>query len=57
MHGETDITKDDYAILCKYKNQELFKGISVKKLQLTNTILHPTVDEIADYLGIPKKPK
>lgn len=49
MHGETDITKEDYDILCKYKNSELFMGLSVKKLELTNTILHPTVDEIASY--------
>ena len=54
MHGETDITKEDYLILCKYKNQELFKGLSVKKLELTNTVLHPTVDEIAEYIGIPQ---
>ena len=54
MHGETDITKEDYAILCKYKNQELFKGLSIKKLELTNTVLHPTVDEIAEYIGIPQ---
>lgn len=34
MHGETDITKEDYETLCKYKNQELFKGLSIKKLEL-----------------------
>lgn len=55
MHGEVDITKSDYEILCKYKNRELFKGLSVKKLELTNTILHLTIDEIADYIGLPKK--
>lgn len=55
MHGEADITKSDYEILCKYKNKELFKGLSVKKLELTNTILHPTIDEIADYIGLPQK--
>lgn len=52
MHGKTDITKEDFSILCKYKNQELFKGLSVKKLELTNTVLHPTVDKIAEYIGI-----
>lgn len=52
MHGETDITKEDYSILCKYKDKELFKGLSVKKLELTNIVLHPTVDEIAEYIGI-----
>ena len=52
MHGETDITKEDYEILYKYKNHELFKGLSVKKLELQNIVLHPTVDEIAEYVGI-----
>lgn len=47
MHGGTDITKEDYSILSKYKNKELFKSISVKKLELINTVLYPTVDEIA----------
>ena len=56
MHGETDISKEDYEILCKYKNQELFKGLSIKKLQLSNTILHPTVDEIANFIGLSQKP-
>lgn len=51
MHGETDITKENYEILCKYKNSGLFEGLSVKKLQLTNTVLHPTVDEIAEFIG------
>ena len=54
LSENTDITKEDYELLCKYKNQELFKGLSVKKLELTNTVLHPTVDEIAEYIGIPK---
>ena len=45
------ITKEDYEILCKYKNSGLFKGLSVKKLVLTNTVLHPTVDEIAEFIG------
>lgn len=52
MHGESDISKEDYEVLCKYKNNNLFKGISIKKLQLTNTVLHPTVDEIGEYIGI-----
>ena len=52
MHGETNITKEDYAILCKYKNNGLFQGLSVKKLELTNRVLHPTVNEIKEYIGI-----
>lgn len=55
MHGETDITNEDYEILCKYKNRDLFMGLSVKKLELTNTVIHPTVDEIASYTGFPKE--
>ena len=31
-----------------------FQNTSVKKLELTNTVLHPTVDEIAEYIGIPQ---
>lgn len=54
MHGETDISKSDYEILCKYKNRELFKGLSIKKLELTHTVLHPTVDEISKFMGLPQ---
>jgi hypothetical protein len=50
------LSSDVYEILCKYKNQELFKGLSIKKLELSNTILHPTVDEIANFIGLPQKP-
>jgi hypothetical protein len=52
MHGETDISNDDYEILLKYKNQSFFKGLSVKKLELQDIILHPTVDEIGEYTGL-----
>lgn len=55
MHGETDITHEDYDVLLSYKNQGLFKGLSVKKLELKNITLHPTVDEIGEYTGL--KPK
>lgn len=51
MHGETDVTREDYEILRKYKNQDLFMGLSIKKLELTNTVLHPTVNEIKKYIG------
>ena len=49
MHGETDITCSDYEILLKYKNAGLFKGLSIKKLELLEKTLHPTVDEITKY--------
>lgn len=52
MHGEIDITCDDYEILLKYKRDGLFKGLSIKKLGLCGTVLHPTVDEIGIYTGL-----
>lgn len=52
MHGETDISNEDYEILLKYKNQDFFIGLSIKKLELRNIVLHPTVDEIGEYIGM-----
>ena len=49
MHGETNITCSDYEVLLKYKNDGLFKGLSIKKLQLLGKTMHPTVDEISKY--------
>lgn len=49
MHGEIDITCDDYEVLLKYKQDNLFKGLSIKKAELRGTVLHPTVDEISKY--------
>lgn len=50
MHGEIDITCSDYEILLKYKKAGLFRGLSIKKLELRGKTLHPTVDEIAKLL-------
>ena len=55
MHGETDITNEDYDILLSYKNQNLFMGLSVKKLELKGIVIHPTVEEIGEYTGIAPK--
>lgn len=55
MHGETDITNEDYEILLSYKNQNLFMGLSVKKLELKGIVIHPTVEEIGEYTGIAPK--
>lgn len=52
MHGEINITSKDYEILRKYKRDGLFKGLSIKKLDLYGKTLHPTVDEIGKYMGI-----
>ena len=52
MHGETDITNEDYEILLSYKNQNLFMGLSVKLLALKGIVIHPTVDEIGKYTGL-----
>ena len=54
MHGETVISNEDYEILLKYKNQDFFMDLSVKKLELRNIVLHPTVDEIGEYIGLQK---
>ena len=52
MHGEIDITCDDYEVLLKYKSNGLFSGLSIKKLELKGETVHPTVDEIGKYIGI-----
>lgn len=51
MHGEIDVTCADYEILLNYKRDGLFKGLSIKKLDLSGKTLHPTVDEIEQYMG------
>lgn len=51
VHGE-EITKDDYEIISKYKNQGLFEAISQKKIDLKKICISPTIDEIAGYMGI-----
>lgn len=50
-HGEI-ITKEDYEKITKYKNQGLFEGISQKKLKLKNVRVSPSIDEIAEYMGL-----
>lgn len=52
MHGETDITNENYEILLSYKNQNLFMGLSVKLLALKGIVIHPIVDEIGKYTGL-----
>lgn len=49
-HGEI-ITKEEYNILSEYKNSGLFYGISTEKLRLKNGKIHPTIDEIHEYMG------
>ena len=49
MHGQT-ITNSDYEELRRYKGYGLFKGLSVKKLELKGVVLHPTVDELQEIL-------
>lgn len=50
-HGEI-ITKEEYKIICKYKNLGLFEGLSTEKLKLTHGKVSPTIDEIRDYMGL-----
>ncbi|MFR7390330.1 MAG: hypothetical protein ACLUTU_16215 [Blautia faecis] len=37
------------------KNQNLFMGLSVKKLELKGIEIHPTAEEIGEYTGIAPK--
>lgn len=50
-HGE-EITKVDYEIISKYKSLGLFESISEKKIGLKGIQMSPTIDEIAEYMGI-----
>lgn len=50
-HGDV-ITKKEYKIISQYKNLGLFDGISIKKLQLLNGKISPTIDEISKYMGL-----
>lgn len=50
-HGDV-ITKEEYKIISHYKNLGLFDGISIKKLQLTNGRISPTIDELNKYMGL-----
>lgn len=50
-HGDV-ITKEEYKIISQYKNLGLFDGISIKKLQLTNGRISPTIDELNEYMGL-----
>lgn len=50
-HGDV-ITKEEYAIVSKYKNMGLFDGISIKKLMLRNGKISPTIDELEEYMGL-----
>lgn len=50
-HGDV-ITKEVYKIISQYKNLGLFDGISIKKLQLLNGKISPTIDEISEYMGL-----
>ncbi|MDK0710395.1 hypothetical protein P5E62_14595 [Clostridium perfringens] len=48
-HGEI-ITKEEYKKITKYKSLGLFEGISQKKMELTNTKVAITIDEIDEYM-------
>lgn len=48
-HGDV-ITKEEYAIMQKYKQDGLFDLLSVKKLSIRGIVVHPTIDEIQEYM-------
>ena len=50
-HGDV-ITKDEYKIISRYKDKGIFQGISIEKLRIKNGKIHPTIDEISEYMGI-----
>lgn len=51
MHGKR-ITKEDYDVLLRYKSQNLFLGLSIKKLELKGIAFSPTVDEMSKWFGL-----
>lgn len=50
MHGEV-ITENEYLILKKHVDCEIFKAISEEKMDLSNKIIHPTVNEISNIFN------
>lgn len=51
VHGEV-ITKEEYAIVSRYKNLGLFAGLSVEKLKLKQGKISPTITELEKYMGL-----
>lgn len=49
-HGDV-ITKEEYAIMQKYKQDGLFDLLSVKKLSIRGIVVHPTINEIQEYMA------
>jgi len=50
-HGDV-ITKEEYAVISKYKNLGLFDVISMEKLKLRNGKISPTIDGVREYMGL-----
>ena len=44
------ISKEEYEVILKYKNEGLFNGLSALKLVFEGNEIHPTIDEIDKYL-------
>lgn len=49
-HGSI-ITKKEYEIITQYKCEGLFNGLSIKKLEVRNKKISPSIDEISKYMG------
>lgn len=49
-HGEI-ITNEEYEIIRRYRNENLFGAISATKLMLRGKKISPTIDEIREYLN------
>lgn len=52
-HGSI-ITKKEYETITQYKCEGLFNGISMKKLEIRNIKVCPSIEEISKYMGLKK---
>jgi hypothetical protein len=50
-HGER-ITKEEYKIIIKYKNEGLFNGLSIKKLSIKDKKISPSIKDVSRYMGL-----
>ncbi|MFL0270132.1 hypothetical protein [Candidatus Clostridium radicumherbarum] len=49
-HGSI-ITKKEYETITQYKCEGLFNGLSIKKLEVRNKKVSPSIEEISKYMG------
>lgn len=49
-HGDV-ISREEYTVIRRYKMNGLFDLLSRKKLSIKGIIIHPTIDEISEYMS------